>query len=317
MGYLKQALGIFVVISCWCLFAIVLIDYVVGDLAGLIDTSRQTQAWSLLLLFGLSRSATLRADNQKIRQWFVGTGLGTLVSPAFSAVRDLFASALRSVYFNVYLLADVLFCIGTPLLIISASAGWWLLPEVSYLSLLIYSCMISIIFFVGLCCNLVRLLSLGYFFGYWLVDEAMLKYPFVAPAAVQQNIALVMTDALNTLLPAFGLVLIVYLLARRHWLKMIKAALTKDSSQGSEPVSSRVFFSNYLLLGCLVMAIPLIAVITHTAISHINIHMLFVGLGIWALDLYWQDDVASEPALSSDWRYFLKLSWKYSGQFAL
>ena len=67
------------------------------------------------------------------------------------------------------------------------------------------------------------------------------------------------------------------------------------------------------------MAIPLIAVITHTAISHINIniHMLFVGLGIWALDLYWQDDVASEPALSSDWRYFLKLSWKYSGQFAL
>ncbi len=139
----------------------------------------------------------------------------------------------------------------------------------------------------------------------------MLMYPFVAPAAVQQNIALVMTDALNTLLPAFGLVLIVYLLARRHWLKMIKAALTKDSSQGSEPVSSRVFFSNYLLLGCLVMAIPLIAVITHTAISHINIHMLFVGLGIWALDLYWQDDIANEPALSSDWRYFLKLSWKY------
>jgi len=29
------------------------------------------------------------------------------------------------------------------------------------------------------------------------------------------------------------------------------------------------------------------------------------------LDLYWQEDVASEPALSSDWRYFLKLSWKY------
>jgi hypothetical protein len=39
--------------------------------------------------------------------------------------------------------------------------------------------------------------------------------------------------------------------------------------------------------------------------------MLFVGLGIWALDLYWQQDVASEPALSSDCRYFLKLSWKH------
>lgn len=310
-AYLKQALRVFVVISCWCLFAIVLADYIVGDLAGLIDTSKQTQAWSLLLLFVLSRSSSLRDTNLTIRQWFVGTGLGGLVSPVLIVVQDLFASALRSVYVNVYLLADVLFCIGTPLLIISASAGWWLLPEVSYVSLLIYSCMISIIFFVGLCCNLVRLLSLGYFFGYWLVDDAMLMYPFVAPAVVQQNIALIMTDALNTLLPAVGLVLIVYLLARRHGLQMIKAAISGDSNRGSQRILSRAFFSNYLLLGCLVMAIPLLAVITHTAISHINVHMLFVGLSIWVLDLYWQEDVASEPALSSDWRYFLKLSWKY------
>ena len=69
--------------------------------------------------------------------------------------------------------------------------------------------------------------------------------------------------------------------------------------------------SNYMLLGCLLMAIPLAAVIAYTAISHINVHILFVGLGIWSLDLYWQHDVANEPALSSDWRYFLKLSCKY------
>lgn len=311
MPYLKQALAIFVVISGWCLFAIVLLDYIVGDLAGLVETSRQTQTWSLLLLFGLSRNATLRGTNLMIRQWFVGTGIGALVSPVLVAIGDLFASALRSVYINIYLLADVLFCIGTPLLIISASAGWWLLPEVSYVSLLIYSCMISIIFFAGLCCNLVRLLSLGYFFGYWLVDESMLMYPFVAPAAVQENIALIMTDALNALLPAVGLLLIVYLLARRHGLQMVKAAFSDASGRSAYLSSSRAFFSNYLLLGCLLMAIPLIAVLTHTAISHINIHVLFVGLGIWALDLYWQDDVVSEPALSSDWRYFLRLSWKY------
>jgi hypothetical protein len=92
---------------------------------------------------------------------------------------------------------------------------------------------------------------------------------------------------------------------------MIKTAITANSSRDTQPVFNRKFFSNYLLLGCLVMAMPLVAVITHTAISHINIHMLFIGLGIWVLDRYWQEDVASEPALSSDWRYFLKLSWKY------
>jgi hypothetical protein len=311
MGYIKQALAGFVVISGWCLLAIVLVDYIAGDLSGLIDTSSQAQAWSLLLLFVLSRSTMLRASNLRIRRWVAGTAMGAVVGPVLAVARGFFASALRSVYINVYLLADVIFCVGTPLLIISASAGWWLLPEVSYVSLLVYTCMISIIFFAGLCCNLVRLLALGYFFGYWLVDEAMLMYPFVAPAVVQQNIALIMTDALNALLPAVGLVLIVYLLARRHGLQMIKTAITANSSRDTQPVFNRKFFSNYLLLGCLVMAMPLVAVITHTAISHINIHMLFIGLGIWVLDRYWQEDVASEPALSSDWRYFLKLSWKY------
>ena len=81
MRYLKQALEIFIVISGWCLFVIVVVDYIVGDLSGLIDTSLQTQAWSLLLLFGLSRSSTLRATNQTIRQWFAKTLVGAVVGP--------------------------------------------------------------------------------------------------------------------------------------------------------------------------------------------------------------------------------------------
>ena len=325
MRYLKQALEVFIVISGWCLFAIVLVDYIVGDLAGLIDSSLQTQAWSLLLLFGLSRSPTLRVTNQTIRQWFAKTLLGAVVGPVLTAIRGFFASALRSVYINVYLLADVLFCVGSPLLIISASAGWWLLPEVSYVSLLVYCCMISIIFFWGLHSNLVRLLTLGYFFGYWLVADSLLMYPFIAPAAVQVNVALGMTDALNALLPAVGLVLIVYLLARRHGLQTITQLfnghirfntasvkeIKREPDGSSSQDSNRDILSNYLLLGCLLMAIPLAAVVTYTAISHINVHLLFDGLGIWALDLYWQHDVVNEPALSSDWRYFLKLSWKY------
>ena len=288
-----------------------MVDYIAGDLAGLFDTSRQSQAWSLLLLLALSRSSMLRVTNLRIGQWLANSLLGAIVGPVLAAVRDVFASAMRSIYISVYLLADVVFCVGTPLLIISASAGWWLLPEVSYVSLLIYSCMISIIFFAGLYSNLVRLLALGYFFGYWLLDQAMLMYPFVAPAAAQQNIALIMTDAFNALLPAVGLVLIVYLLARRHGLEMVKTAISTDSSCGAKQILSREFFSNYLLLGCLIMAIPLIVVISLSLIGHINVHMLFIGLGIWGLDRHWQEDVASEPALSSDWRYFLKLSWKH------
>ncbi|MDB4260676.1 hypothetical protein N9856_03015 [Porticoccaceae bacterium] len=310
-GYLKLALATFVVISGWGLLGILMVDYIAGDLAGLFDTSIQSQAWSLLLLLVLTRSSLLRATNLRIGQWLANSLLGAIVGPVLAVVSDVFAGAMRSIYISVYLLADVVFCVGTPLLIISASAGWWLLPEVSYASLLIYSCMISIIFFAGLYSNLVRLLALGYFFGYWLLDQAMLMYPFVAPAVVQQNITLIMTHALDALLPAVGLVLIVYLLARRHGLEMIKAAISVGSGRDSKGVFSREFFSNYLLLGRLVMAIPLITVITHSVIGYINVHMLFVGLGIWGLDRYWQEDVASEPALSSDWRYFLKLSWKH------
>ena len=299
-GYLKLALATFVVIGGWCLLGILVVDYIAGDLAGLFDTSRQSQAWSLLLLLALSRSSMLRVTNLRIGQWLANSLLGAIVGPVLPAVRDVFASAMRSIYISVYLLADVVFCVGTPLLIISASAGWWLLPEVSYVSLLIYNCMISIIFFAGLYSNLVRLLALGYFFGYWLLDQAMLMYPFVAPAAVQKNITLIMTDAFNALLPAVGLVLIVYLLARRHGPEMVKMAISTDSSCGAKQILSREFFSNYLLLGCLIMAIPLIVVISHSLIGHINVHMLFIGLGIWGLDRHWQEDVASEPALSSD-----------------
>jgi hypothetical protein len=326
MRYLKTAIAVFVVISSWCLFAIVLVDYMVGDLAGLIETSLQTQAWALLFLFGLWRSSRLRDIDLKVRQWFGSTLLGAFIIAKLTAFRGFFASALRSVYINVYQLADVVFCVGTPLLIISASAGWWLLPEVSYVSLLVYCCMISIIFFWGLHSNLVRLLTLGYFFGYWLVSDSLLMYPFIAPAAVQQNVTLMMTEALNALLPAVGLVLIVYLLARRHGLQMMTELFNrhmslsavngnrqpnKELDRNSSQDFSRDILSNYMLLGCLLMAIPLAAVITHTAISYINVHILFVGLGIWSLDRYWQHDVVDEPALSSDWRYFLKLSWKY------
>ena len=310
-SYLKRALAVLVVIGAWSLLGIVLIDYMAGGLGGLVAICKQSQVWSLMLLIILSRSSTLKQTGNSIKQWWKGTAVGAYVVHESANLRALTSAVLRWFYINLYLLADVLFCVGAPLLIVSASAGWWLIDEVSYLALLIYSCMISLIFFAGLYSNLVRLLALGYFICYWLLAGDMLMYPFIAPAAVQKNIALLMTDSVNALLPAAGLVLIVYLLARRLGLSIIAKAFHQDSNQDSNQDFSRDIFSNYLLLGCLLMAIPLLVIITNTAISHINIHMLFVGLGIWLLDRYWQDDVANEPTLSSDCRYFLNLSWKY------
>lgn len=310
-SYLKRVLAVLVVISAWSLLGIVLIDYMAAGLGGLVAICKQSQAWALLLLITLSRSSTLKQTGNSIKQWWKSTAVGAYIVHKSANLGALSSAVLRWFYINLYLLADVLFCVGAPLLIVSASAGWWLIDEVSYVALLIYSCMISIIFFAGLYSNLVRLLALGYFICYWLLAGDMLMYPFIAPAAVQQNITLLMTDSVNALLPAAGLVLIVYLLARRHGLRMISKAFKQDSKQDFSRDVSRDIFSNYLLLGCLLMAIPLLVIITNTAISHINIHMLFIGLGIWLLDCYWQDDVANEPALSSDCRYFLNLSWKY------
>ena len=59
------------------------------------------------------------------------------------------------------------------------------------------------------------------------------------------------------------------------------------------------------------MAIPLLAIVADMMVGHINVHMLFIGVGIALLDGYWQDTADREPALSSDWRYFLKLSWQH------
>ena len=167
----------------------------------------------------LSFSSALKATQLKIKQWYSTTELGIYLLEKFSRnigrYQAVTARALHALYINLYLLADVIFCVGAPLLIISASAGWWLLEEVSYLALLGYCCMISLIVFTGLYSNLVRPLSLCYFFGYWLLSDSMLLYPFAAPALVQKNIATMLSGSLSGWLPVIGLVLIVYLLARR------------------------------------------------------------------------------------------------------
>ena len=132
---LQRAVLVLIVVNAWFLLGIVEFDYLFGNLLGLFSTSIHTQAWAILLLVALSFSSALKATQLKIKQWYSTTGLGIYLLEKFSRnigrYQAVTARALHALYINLYLLADVIFCVGVPLLIISASAGWWLLEEVS------------------------------------------------------------------------------------------------------------------------------------------------------------------------------------------
>lgn len=309
---------ILVVINAWFLLGIVVCDYLCGNILGLFTNSIYSQAWAILLLVALSFSPPLKATQINIKQWCSTTGVGIYLVALLGRYQAIAARILHALYINFYLLADVVFCVGAPLLIITASVGWWLLDEVSYPALLGYCCMISMIVFTGLYSNLVRLLSLGYFFGWWLLSDNMLLYPFAAPALVEKNIAIMLSGSANSWLPVIGLVLVVYLLARKGS-AAIKQKADISSSRGFLPGLFRLFskpfnrelFGSYLSLFCLLMAAPLGILLLNSIIAYLNPHVLFAGFAIWIMDRLWQSDVANEPALSSDFRYFVNLIWKH------
>ena len=306
-----------VVVNGWFLLGIIVCDYLFGNLLGLFATSIYSQAWAILLLVLLSFSPTLKATQLKIKQWYSTTGAGIYLAQSLGSYQAIAARILHALYTNLYLLADVVFCVGAPLLIITASAGWWLLDEVSYLALLGYCCMISLIVFTGLYSNLVRLLSLGYFFGWWLLSEEMLLYPFLAPALVQENMAIMLGGFANSWLPVIGLLLSLFLLARRGRARLIErdnGAENREIVRDLPGLFTRPFnrelFGSYLSIFCLLMAAPLGILILNNVIGYLNTHVLFAGFAIWIMDRLWQSDVVDEPALSSDFRYFTNLILK-------
>lgn len=319
---LQRAVLVLIVVNAWCLLGIIVFDYLFGNLLGLFTTSIYSQAWAILVLVVLSFSSVLKATDIKIKQWYSTTALGIYlaenIAKDIGRYRAFATRVLHALYINLYLLADVIFCVGAPFLIISASVGWWLLDEVSYLALIGYCCMIALIVFTGLYSNLVRLLSLGYFFGYWLLSDSLLLYPFSAPALVQQNITLMLSGSVSGWLPVIGLVLIVYLLARRGRANMLESStwqgfknLVRELFKFFPKGINRQLFGRYLSLFCLLMAAPLLVVTLNSIIGYLNPHVLFAGFAIWSLDRLWQNDVVHEPALSSDCRYFVNLIWKH------
>ncbi len=318
IGKLQRVFLVLVVVNAWCLLGITATDYIFGNLFGLFSTSIYTQAWAIFLLVSLSFSPALWVTQLKIKQWCLTTGIGIFLAQSLSIYQTVAARFLHYLYTNLYLLADVVFCVGAPMLIITASAGWLLLDEVDYLALFGYCCLISLIVLLGLYSNLVRLLSLGYFFGWWLLSEDMLLYPFMAPALVQDNVVNMLSNSGNSWLPVIGLALILYLLIHRDRIYALKH---NDSQKRPGFLQTlvklfnrpfdRKLFGSYISLLCLLMAVPMLLLLLNSIIGYLNPHVLFAGFVIWILDRLWQSDVANEPALSSDFRYFANLIWKH------
>ncbi len=315
---LQRVFLILIVVNAWSLLGIIVTDYLLGNLFGLFTTSIYTQAWAILLLVALSFSPTLWATQLNIKQWCSTTGIGIFLAQSLGTYQAIAIRVLHCLYTNLYLLADVVFCIGAPMLIITASAGWLLLDEVNYLALFGYCCLISLIVLLGLLSNLVRLLSLGYFFGWWLLSADMLLYPFLAPALVQQNIVTMLSGSGYSWLPVIGLVLILYLLIHRDRIYALKVD-DKQECCGvignlavlfSMPFG-RMLVGSYISLLCLFMAVPMGLLLLNSIMGYLNPHVLFAGFAIWIMDRLWQSDVADEPALSKDFRHFANLVWKH------
>ena len=311
-----------VLLTAWGLTAVLIVSYFFGNIFGLISVSVHSQSWIILLLALLFPWPALKVTQRNLKQWYFTTGIGIYLAGRLEPPRAALAHILRGLYINLYLLADVVFCVGAPLLILTASVGWWLLDEVSYPSLLGYCCLISIIVFTGFYSNLVRLLSLGYFFGYWLLSEHMLLYPFMAPALVQENtLRIVQSGSLKSWLPVVGLALIAYLFVRRSKSAAAQRIESKAAIGGGRETPENIWqlisirlnrdlLGNYLSIFCLLMAVPLGVILLNSMMGFLNPHILVFGFVIWILDRLWQRDVADEPALSRDLRYYANLIWK-------
>ena len=76
------------------------------------------------------------------------------------------------------------------MLVLTAFVGWWLIDEIDAVMLLFYLGLICLISVAGIYNNLVRMIAIGYFNGYWLIDLNMLSYLFEAPLRMSATIEL-------------------------------------------------------------------------------------------------------------------------------
>ena len=224
-------------------------------------------------------------------------------------------AVIKQVYRHIFQAVDVLFCIGGPMLLVTALVGWWMLDEVNGAVLLLYLLLIGIIGVIGVYNNLVRMLAIGYFNGYWLVDDNMRSYPFVAPLRVYGNINIVGLEAvpLPWLLVGMGLLLLAVFICctrQRSLLSSNYPSLVNSAFIYLSKAPQRTLMANLLLLLIVVLSVLPLIMTVNWLIPVINIHCFYAAIVIWILDSLWCREFEEEPALCGDCRYLFSGDWR-------
>ncbi|MDA8735288.1 hypothetical protein N9M56_04525 [Porticoccaceae bacterium] len=303
-----------IVLLCtgWGLLGMATFDYLASQFFDEIPGSPQMQIWFGLLGMAITSYLTFFGRNQFVQE--VLPSLATRL-PGYN-IAHVCCSALglwvKRFYSILYQTADVIFCIGIPILLLTAMVGWWLIEEISGPMLLFYMGLIGVIAIAGIYNNPVRMLALGYFNGYWIIDDNKLSYPFEAPMRVDETIELMLAQLGGALWPMMLIVGLLFYFC--YWLMTYRHSAAEDTEQSYIANFDRLFKQS-LVTKLFVMAIFLLGsvaafVLVSAMLDLINIHCFFAALAIFWMDALWRAEFDLEPALCGDCRYLLSGNWR-------
>lgn len=324
----------------WALLGMAFFSYIAGDLLGLFSVSRHFEILSGLLGLVIISYFVFYTGHKPTHKTVKADILLRLKSLPGATLLARFCLRLvllvRRFYAMLYQFADVVFCVGVPMLVLTAVVGWWLIEEIDAAILLFYLSLMCIISIAGIYNNLVRMLAIGYFNGYWLIDANMLSYPFEAPLRVHATVEL-MYDQVGAaiwplMLTATLLFYLIYwlLTSKRHLGGYLEGDLAENlvvgqlgTSEGSaiEPLAKQDFqlfetvfsgslFAKLLLAIILLVGPPICFIFIDSMVTLINIHCFFAALAIFWMDALWRVEFEREPSLCGDCRYLLSGDWR-------
>jgi len=297
----------------WGLLGLAVVDYLSSEFLGAPSGSSPRRIWCGLLGMTIAGGMTFCGRNQLLKQ--VLPPLAAQL-PGYAFVQNCLSALGRLVkrlYSLLYQTADVIFCIGIPILVLTALVGWWLIEEIYSSMLLFYIGLIAVIAIAGIYNNPVRMLSLGYFNGYWLIDDNRLSFPFEAPLLVDQTLALMLDQLGGALWPMMIIMALLFYFC--YWL-LTSGRFWFEERRQTADINVEILLAQSVVAKLLVSAIALLGLLAavifvNAMIDLINVHCFFAALAIFWMDALWRVEFDQEPALCGDCRYLLSGRWRH------